>query len=318
MPMKGLRRLTATAIVLWCASASAQQLTPSDSTEDPKVLEAREHYARAIQLYRDLAFDAARSEFERAYQLAPTYKILYNLALVYAQQFDFVGALQYYERYLREGGSQLTDARRDEVLADVGRLKSKVGRVRVATNVGEVDISVDDAPAGTSAQPILVNPGRRKITATHAGRLPATKVMDVTSGDELNVTMALAEPPTRTIVVERASSQRVPWVGWIATGVFAVSGGVFAYLASRRANDLEDAKANPDADPTSLQDNRRTMRVFAVLADVGVAGALAAGGVSLYYTLKWARTGEDKSRNVPPPTASVRVHPTGISIAAKF
>ncbi|MEZ4302901.1 MAG: hypothetical protein R3B70_48710, partial [Polyangiaceae bacterium] len=44
--------------------------------------EARTRYEKGKQLYGEGAFDAALAELQRSYELAPSYKILYNIALV--------------------------------------------------------------------------------------------------------------------------------------------------------------------------------------------------------------------------------------------
>src|ERR1043166_1717810 len=51
---------------------------------------ARQQFAHGVELYRAGAYDAALAAFTRAYELAPTYRILYNLAQVQAQRQDYV------------------------------------------------------------------------------------------------------------------------------------------------------------------------------------------------------------------------------------
>src|SRR5256885_16109878 len=65
---------------------------PSPSSDPAKMEGARQRYQRGLQLFNEPNFEAARVEFERAYQLAPSYKILYNIGLCYEQLGDYVQA----------------------------------------------------------------------------------------------------------------------------------------------------------------------------------------------------------------------------------
>ena len=69
--------------------AYAQGSAPSKAQID----EARQRRDRGLKLYEDGAWDAALSEFQRAYDLAPTYKLLYNLALAHRQLNDYAAAV---------------------------------------------------------------------------------------------------------------------------------------------------------------------------------------------------------------------------------
>src|SRR5689334_22666620 len=68
--------------------------TGSDSA-DP-VDRARVHYERGLQLFNEENYEAALFEFERAYELAPSYKILYNMARIQRQQNNYAAALRSY------------------------------------------------------------------------------------------------------------------------------------------------------------------------------------------------------------------------------
>lgn len=64
----------AAVLTLICASTHAL----ADDQED----EARVHYAQGVDLYKDGKFEQASIAFERAYEIAPSYKILWNIGQV--------------------------------------------------------------------------------------------------------------------------------------------------------------------------------------------------------------------------------------------
>jgi hypothetical protein len=312
--LRRVGRLCAVIAALAAVPGQAGAQSPASTSNEQRLQEARTRYERGLKLFDDNAYDAARSEFERAYELAPSYRILYNIGLVRARQLDFVGAIQKFEQYLRDGKNEVSEERRKQVLEEMEKLRGRVGTLNIVTNVGEVDVLIDDKPAGKSTMPIQVNSGERRVTANKPGFMTVTKVIDVAGSDRTNVHMTMVEVPTRTIIIGE-SSRRVPWVGWAATGVLAAGAGVFGYLAANKSSSLDDAKDVPNQSHTRLEDEWTQMRTYSVTSDVLAIGAVVAGGVSLYYTIKWA--GEGKGAN-DPPAAKLGVGPTGAQLQVSF
>ncbi|WP_394825697.1 tetratricopeptide repeat protein [Pendulispora albinea] len=259
--------------------------------------QAKAHYDRGLQLYDDGAYDGARVEFERAYELAPTYRILYNIGRVQKQQQDYAGAFKNFEAYLEEGGSQVPDARRVELTKEIADLRARTATVTIATNVPGADVFVDDVPVGKSPLKLAVrvNPGRRKVSAAKQGRLPATKVVEVAGSDRATVALDLAEP--RTVVIMEKPPRRVPWIGWVATGVLAIGAGVAGYFAIDGNSKLSAARDRTDANPNDLTSRRNEVRALSIIADSAGAAAVIVGGVSLYYTITWGK--EDARASTP-------------------
>jgi PEGA domain-containing protein len=304
--------------------AFAQPKQPSGGAPAPsseRLNEARAHYDRGLKLFDEGAYDGARVEFQKAYEIQPSYKILYNLGLVHKQLFDYVSALTSFEKYLSEGGLNVEEPRRVEVTREIQTLQNRIGSLNVTTDVEGAEISVDDVPVGRTplSAPIRVNPGNRRITAVKTGRLPANRVVQVAGSSTVNVKLELSE--TRTVLVVDKAPRRVPWGGWGITAALAAGAGVTGFLAIRSDSKLDDARAKNGADPDDLSSRSTTTRVLGVTSDVLTVGAVAAGALSLYYTIKW---GKEYERTAPPtaPVASrtlnFGVRPTGFSLAGTF
>lgn len=281
---------------------TAQASAPS-KPDTSKMTEARTHYERGLQLYDEGQYDGARVEFERAYELAPTYRILYNIGLVQKQQGDFVGALRNFQSYLEEGGNLVPEVRMTEVTKEIGALRARIGTVTITTSVPDADVFIDDVPVGKSPlpKPLLVNPGRRKISATKAGRLPANAVVEIASSDAKTVELELAESSTLVVVEKR---RRVPWVGWIATGALAVGAGITGYIAIDGASKLDDMKDSPNPNEDELSSQSTKVKALSIVADVCTVAAVVVGGVSLYYTIKWGKEDSESKEASAPNTAS--------------
>jgi tetratricopeptide (TPR) repeat protein len=142
--------------VLCCAYSNvsyAQVGPPTSSTVTPTreaKEEAQRRFEQGKELYEENDFRGALIEFRRAYQLAPNFKLLYTIAQVYYQLQDYAAALQTFEKYLADGGREVPAARKTEVERELERLKTRVARVELTTNVAGAEVSVDDVDIGTT------------------------------------------------------------------------------------------------------------------------------------------------------------------------
>jgi hypothetical protein len=277
--------------------------------------EARSRYERGKQLYEEGAFDAALIEFQRAYDLAPSYKILYNIGQVHRQRNDYASALRVFERYLKEGGADIDAKRKAEIDKEIAQLKGRVATLQITTNVPGAEILVDDEPVGKTplAQGVLVNSGKRRITASKEGRVPVSKIINVAGSDTMKIALDLVEssgggpattappataappasaapgapPATGTSTSTSLSPEKppVPWLAWTITGALGVGAAVTGILALGASNDLKDKRAQPDASRKDLDDGSNRTKTLALVSDLLLVGTVVAGGVSIYLTV---------------------------------
>jgi hypothetical protein len=277
-------------------SALAQQPAPGASAEDPKQAEAKSRFKAGLTLYDDGAFDAARVQFERAYELAPSYKILYNIGLVYKQLNEFVGSLKALQQYMLEGGNQIPDDRRQEVTKLIEQLRPIIASAEVTTNVPGAEITVDDAVVGKApmSAPVLLNPGRRKVGAKMPGKLPDAKVVTVAGGDKIKVDLNLQE----AIVINQSTDVK-PIIAWGITGGMAIGAGITGFLAKSASNDREDLIAKRDTTHDDLQKALNKQNTLALISDILTVGTVLSAGVAVYFT--WIRKAPDKEKKSPSP-----------------
>ena len=306
------------------AQGAAPTAAPPPKAESgDNVDRARVHYERGIQLFNEDNYDAALFEFERAYELAPSFKILYNMGRIQRQQNNYAAAVRSYSRYLKEGGASIPADRRAEVENEIAVLKPRTAALRVTVNVDGADIYQDDMPvcaatiesacAGKSPlqAPIIVNGGRHKVTASKPGYATATSIVSVVGSDTLDVKLELV-----SYAQASASHRRVPWGGWIATGALAIGAGVFGGLALSQSSALEDARNQPNADPDALDSRSSRTTAYGIVADGLAVSAVVVGVISLYYTIKWGKEPEGQPTPSPAPaaagakTSGVRFSPT--------
>ncbi len=330
--------MSTVSVRVWCSTLvlAALCLTPLSASAQPggasksqtPVEQARTHYERGLQLYSEQNYEAALVEFERAYQIAPSYKILYNTGLIHKQLNNYVASLTAFERYLAEGGTSVPEDRRQEVQRYIDQMSVRVARLTIRTNIPEADVSVDDVPVGKAplGKAVFVNPGRRKVTASKPGYYPATSIVTVVGSDSVNVNLdltSLSAPAANPGPRNRAI------VGWVATAVLAGGATTFGVLAlnanSKLKSDLgSPAAANSDgsAERAQLDSDLKKQRTFAALADTLTGLAVIAGGISVYLTIKAASAQptepEAGSKTASAPGVRFDVGPTGATVLGRF
>ncbi len=258
---------------------------------------ARVHYERGLQLFNEENYDAALFEFERAYELAPTYKILYNMGRIQRQQNNYAAAMRSYARYLREGGAAVPAERRKEVESEIALLKPRVANIKVTVNVDGADVYSDDIPVCTATiesscvgksplvAPIIVNGGRHKITATKKGYAPATSLIAVVGSDEISVKLDL-------VSYDRpAAAPKNPWVvptiiGWSVTGAGLITAAITGSMATSARDDQRALVDKFGTSRADIDDAKDKTKKLGNVTDGFLIGSAVVGVVSTYFTLR--------------------------------
>lgn len=281
---------------------------------------AREHFMRGIELYRSGAFDASLAEFTRAYEAAPNYRILYNLAQIRAQQQDYVQALELFGRFAREGGSDLSEARAADVAAEIAELRRRVAQLRVEANVEGATLVINDsrtAPLPLAA-PLAMNAGVYQLRVQKLGRVPVTRTVTVAGGEsplvrfellpdtsalDLGALTALPGPAQPlTTDTPAPSANTALWLGLATTGVLAGATATFGFLTYRQSVELDHSLSSYPDGLDEIEAARSKLRTFALLTDVFGIAALAAAGVTAY--LHWS-TSDAPAAPAPAPRARI-------------
>jgi len=197
-----------------------------------------------------------------------------------------VEALHAFERYLSDGSDEVPEERKAAVRKEIAELRPNIATVTVTTNVPGATITVDDVPVGQTpiAHKLLVNPGRRKISATKAGMLPATKSVVFAGSDVEAVQLDLVELPKSQQPVQEEAIKPA-WVPWASP---PASRWAPAWWASWRSKPtvIKTTRSTPRAPPRATTSTARTTRrgALSITADVLTASAVVMGGIGLYLT----------------------------------
>lgn len=261
---------------------------------ETKVEEAKTHVQTGLDLYDENNFRGALVEFRRAYELAPSFKILFNIAQVELELQNAAGALTAFERYLREGGPDVPADRVVEVKAEIARLGGRVGTLNITASEA-AEILIDDTAVGFAplAAPVTVNAGSHKITVRSRGGAVENRNIDVAGRQQISLVMTVAASAALTSVPvtarpsgPRGPGSKIPMVlAWGAAGGFAITAGVFAYKAKNESDDLATLRNTFPTTPAALENQRAKAARSAVFADGFAVASLLTAGAALYFTL---------------------------------
>ena len=292
--MNGRKWMLAGVLAAWMSSPALAyaepQSDPAPAESKPSAAqeEARTRFNRALELADDGQFDAALVELTRAYELAPSYRLLYNIGVVHQQLKDYARALDTFERYLSEGKDEVPAARREDVNGRMERLRGRVGFLDVRSSDAGAEVTIDDRVVGrTPLPPVRVNSGQRRVTVTVPGRAPQSRVLPLAGGETREVsfdfTIATAPPPPPPPPPTKINI--APLVGWGATLVLAGGALGTGVVALGKSNDYDDQAGKFGVKSDDLASAKSEVRTFAILTDVLLGGAVVAAGVSTYLTL---------------------------------
>lgn len=305
-------------VILACASVGSAQPSPEE--------QAKEHFERGVALYEDGSMDGALVEFERAYELVPTYRLLFNLAQVQAESHNYVRARTLFKRYLAEGGAEVPQERREQVNEEIVRLGTWIAELMVETNVQGAQLLVDDVAVAQLplAGPVSINSGIRRIRVAKRGYQGTERILKVAGLEVAQLDLAL-QPLAADAMLDAASVQldadsgtvvdQTPfWVGAAVAGVFAGAAVSFALLASGADRALERKLDQFQPDPAEVDNARARLQTYAYLGDGFGAAAFVAAAVAVFFLVDPPRVAPEEGA----PRARLRPGRGAWSLALDF
>jgi hypothetical protein len=297
--------------VAWADKPSKQALSDADR-----------HFRRGIELYGEADFRAALTEFRRAYEIAPNFRALYNIAQAHYQLNDYAAALDTFERYLAEGKDEVPPARRTDVEKELAKLRGRVATVTFSPSESDAELLLDDVSLGQAPlAPQKINAGEHLLRASKAGFSPATKRFEVAGGDVTTVSLVLVPVAPAEVVQAPPPPPPAPKMslglilGWAGTGALAAGTAITGVLALNASDELRDAKAVYGTTKGELESLDSKVRVFGTTADVLGLATVAAAGVCTFLTVRTYGSTPSRKGAV---TTSLYGTPRSLGVAVAF
>src|SRR5688572_15459659 len=306
------------------ATPSAPQPQPAPPAAAPAappspevLLEAKQRFDRGFELYEEGEYPLALIEFNRAYELVPNYRVLYNIGQVCIQLGQYANARRALEEYLQKGGGTIAPDRRAAVDKDLEMLERRTAFLALTVNVPDAEVLVDDVPVGKTplGPALLVDAGVHRIAIRRAGYLQRNHQVTLAGGDRQALSLTLDKQPeskstivVRDRVVENDSTLMI--AGWVATGALTAGAVVTGLLGSGEAQELEDLKASDPSDYDNFSERLESTKSNAsslfLASDVFSGAALIVGGLSLWVTLSPSDSGDEPATEKPAPSEPSR------------
>ena len=284
-------RAFAIAIALGVASTASTTTYAQGPTEAVATGEAEQHFKRGIKLFDDGDFKLALVEFERSYDLSPNFRVLYNIGEVQFQLNRYASASRTLSRYLEVGGARIAPNRRAEVERDLEALKIRTAHLKLDVDVAGAEVLVDGERIGRTplADRELIDAGAHRVVVQKAGFVAYGESVTLAGADDRALTVHLVPAPEkderRIIEVHESPGLGPVWIGWgltVALGIATV-GTAIAWQSSD--SKLTDLKNSPSSS-TEREGEARTVDTLRTASFVLGGTAIAAAGVSLFFTLK--------------------------------
>jgi tetratricopeptide (TPR) repeat protein len=312
------------------AQDTARDVLPGSSASVEK---GRAHFQRGVELFREGDYRAALVEFKRSYESAPSYRILYNIGQTSFELQDYANALRAFERYLAEGGADVPANRRTIVEGEIRKLQGRVARVDVEVNVAGAQITVDDAPVGTSplSEPVLVSAGVRRIAALKPPLVAALRSVELAGGDRTKIVLKLEDPPQTnpdrpepsgptalnpiTGAPQDPCPNRTPsWISLGVTGALGAGAAVTGLLALQANSKLQDdLDQTYPGDQNIIDDSRSNLRTWSYVADGLTVATIIAAGVTVYLGFRTAGRPARTDARAPGGLQFVGARPGGLA-----
>ena len=307
------------------------------SAENAKETEARIQFEQGREFYNQGAYEKAAIALRRAFELRPSYRILYYLGWAESETGNYNRALTAFETYLKEAEGEEPLERIDEVAEEVTKLKARVGHLTVSCAIEGATVKVDNETRGTTplAGPIPVNIGRHEVTVMDGATSVFTEVIRIAGGQEITLTVPERQAAAPTELSSKdaaapvengpkpASKSKRIWT-FVAYGIAAAVGvgaGVTGALALNQQNDIWDQCDSDgncyseDYDGDFHADSDR-VRTLALTTDIliGTAALFAIAGTVLVFIEPSLHEKSSAAAAVP----RVLLGPGGVSVTGRF
>ena len=279
--------------------------------------EARRYFKNGVELITGSQpnYQDAYYQFQLAYrESAQSWKVLGNLGLCALKLERDQEAVEYYEKYLDKGGSDIAAEERTAIEQDLLLLKGNLATVRITSPVKDLKVIDQRAGSAVPAQvyvlaggtlELSLRAGNHSISATAGDRRLIWEVVLEPKGVATHVFDfdADTKPATGAAVAPRADAASVPAAkgssglrvgGYVALGLGAVGlgvGGYFMWQSSDYAGQSDQAfecdrlaggcNLAQRADVRRLEDESNSARLRSFVALGACAAAIATGATLL-------------------------------------
>jgi len=187
-------------------------------------------------------------------------------------------------------------------------------QTRRITLAGNVQDKVSFALVGHGAAPGQDAPGG-SATTTQSPSTPAPSSGSAPFAVEGSLGSTSAPQADRT---RHHASSTAMWIGWATTGALAVGATVTGVITLSKNSKLADDRSHLEVSDAQIEDQASHVRTLAIVTDVLMAGAVVAGGVSLWLTIDHLAGKKAQAASSGARSFRVGIAPRGVRLETSF
>ena len=294
------------------------------ATNDGPSPEARAANKRALELFKDGNYPEALDQFQKAYDLSPSWIILCNIGKTSRFTQDFARSLVAYKKCLNDGGADVDPPQRTEVEQAITQIQSLVGWATLAGEAG-AEVRVDGKVVGTLPlhDKLAVNPGPRTFDSVKDTRR-SERLVTVKASESVDVDLSF-EASDRPKVPDPAGFQfpkGLVVATWIASGAFAATaigtGTAALVTSSSLKSTVYVGPAQAPQPGSQIEAQAQRVGALATATDVFIAAAAVSAGVAVSFTIVNAAMTKPQDQKAAAQHVRVRVGPAALSLSGDF
>lgn len=178
---------------------------PAEAEPSPQFTEALERFDQAQAIFERGDHGAALAEFQRIYELLAghpnRYFVLFNIARAFEELHRYDRAIEYYQRYLDEGGAAAEN--RADVEASLRALERLLGTIAFTAEVAEpgvdmpvIEVWIGANQVGNAPGEVRIPGGQHTVELRAQGFEPVRREVQVASRQRVEVHVVMHQLST--------------------------------------------------------------------------------------------------------------------------
>ena len=215
--------------------------------------EARRSWNSAVELFEARDYQAARVEFQRAFELSQNPRVLFNVGVCDKNLQKYARAVSVWKRQIDLGASSLSSDDLQQTRDAIAAVEQFVSSIQLSVDVPGTALSIDDDQLAESpfASPIAVDVGRHTLRLRKQGYQDQTIEVTVASGkiEQLSVTLeplvrtslvsvAVTGGPGASVFVDGIDMGPAPFKGQVVAGRHTIEARSPGFVTARQTSEI--------------------------------------------------------------------------------
>jgi hypothetical protein len=178
----------------------------AEETQDEASEEAVALYGKGIALFENERYAEAAKVFEEIKRISPSFRVYLNIGQCAFKQRQYDLTLEAFTEYLKRGGENIAEVRREYVEAVITEVTHEVGQL-IFEEEESLEIWVDDKLRASTPreEPLFVMPGERSVTLKKDGEVVFEETY-VAEAEETIIVKRPSSPPPPPPVEETSQA----------------------------------------------------------------------------------------------------------------